>query len=378
MTAQRILAGFVLSAVCLLAAGVCAQAQALDLAQQQADNKKWEDAARKLESDLVAEAQRLQTAKRFAEAGELYRRALSIQYEAWDIQESRSVGGTKTLYPSLRKVRRRLDTTATKTAREKLAGLDAAVAAENESVFRKNATEWNAEARDAVKDKKPEGYVKAYLFFARIVETGARLPATKPVTQEITKAQGEMKKIVEMAAAPLTEAENLLKDGKVAEGIEKFNECYAAWRVVADYDGDLRRRVFAFRTNPDVRNAAREQEAVKRVEAGDAALARGDHVAAIRHYRGAITGYPDLPVSEKAAEKLGEVMTDPKAEEALKELDAETRARAVMARIESLIRLKRYDEARTLCNKLASEYPESAWGIRAREKLEAIRQLTGR
>jgi hypothetical protein len=287
------------------------------------------------------------------------------------------VTGTVTYYPSLKKIRKRLDTSNTKTVRDKLAGLDAAIQAENESAFKKNATDWTAEARDAAKDKKPEGYAEAYGLYERIAATGGRLPQTKPVTQEVTKAQAEMKKIVDLAEPALAEPEKLVKEGKIGDGLVKLAEFGQTWRYVAEAHPDFRKRVAALRANPDVRKYLREQDAIKRMETGDASLARGDYVGAIRQYRGVVVSYADLDVAQKAVEKLGEIVADPKAVDDLKELDVETRCRVTLSRIESLVRLKKFGEARPQCVKLIADSPDTPWSARAQEILETIKRETG-
>lgn len=368
---------FLLCALFLAPAPAHAQQNQSNLTIQQNDNRQWEDAAKKLEADLVAEGQRCQSAKNFARAGDLYRRALSITYEQWDIQEVRSVGGSVTYQTSLRKIRKKLDTSNTKSARDKLGGLDAAILAENESLFRKNATTWTTEARAAVKDKKPEGYVKAYVAYDRVVDAAARLPQSKFATQESEKAQAEMKKIIDIADAPLAEAEKTLKDGKIPDALAKLDEFTQTWRVVAEDNPDMRKRVGAIRSDPDVRKYQREQDATKRLASGDAALEKGDYVSAMRHYRSVIVNYADLDVSLKASEKLADLLADPKAADDLKELDAETRCRVTLAKVDSLMRLKKYKEADALCRKLIADNPDTPWATRASESLAAIKRATG-
>lgn len=354
-----------------------AQTQQTNLEIQQNDNRVWSDAAKKMESDLLAEGQKWQAAKEFGRAADCYRRAQSITFDQWDIQESRAINGTVTYYSSLRKVRRKLDTANTKTIRDKLAGLDAAILAENENIFRKNVSDWTASARDAVKDKKPEGYAKAYADYRRIIAAAARLPQSKTAGQEATKAEAEVKKIVAIVDAPLDEVEKTLKEGKTADAVAKLNEFQQTWRVIADDYPELRKRVAAVRADPEVRKYFREQEAAKKIEAGDAAVAKGDYVSAMRQYRGVVVSYSDLDISQKASEKLGELIADPKAAEDLKDLDAETRCRVTMSRIDSLMRMKKYAEARPLCVKLAADNPDTVWATRATEALEAIKKETG-
>ena len=363
--------------VVLWGAVATAQTQQTTLDVQQNDNKVWLDAAKKLESDLLADGQKFQAAKDFSRAADCYRRAQNITFDQWDIQESRGINGTVTYSPSLRKVRRKLDTANSKTIRDKLAGLDAAILTENENIFRKNVSDWTTDARDAVKDKKPEGYTKAYVDYQRIIAAAARLPQSKTAGQESTKAGAEVKKIVAIVDEPLDAVEKTLKEGKTADAVAKLNEFYQTWRVIADDYPEFRKRVAAVRADPEVRKHFREQEAAKKIEAGDAAVAKGDYVSAMRQYRGVVVSYSDLDISQKASEKLGELIADPKAAEDLKELDAETRCRVTMARIDSLMRMKKYAEARPLCVKLAADNPDTVWATRATEAMEVIKKETG-
>ena len=341
-----------------------------EVARQKQQNKDWEKEARDLEADYVKLADQHFRDKEFQKAAEYYRKALNITYLQWD-QKDIEVGGIKMTQPGLRKHKEKLNTGYTRTARDRLEGMQDTLKNEALKAGKKDLDELFDLAEVAMLREEP---VRAYGVYNQLIEVAGRMGDNKEAVQSAIKAKVKQKEILAQAAKPLDEAQKLVDEGKAAEAsakIREFNETYAG---LADISDEIKDRLRSLSRAPEILQAGREEDAQKRILIGDTALLREDYVGAVRHYRYVVTTYPGTASARTAGEKLAAMMNDPTVAAAVESQETEIKCRTLLGQAETYRVRRQYTDARAICEHVVAEYPDTEWAKKAAEMLAEIKQ----
>ena len=331
------------------------------LAYQRAkdDNARWKNTAISREAQLMKEGDDYLKNKDYARARDRYQEALDITYIQWEITGN---------LVSTRKIQSRPNTGNTVKARQKLDGMDAMILADAQQEWKKTATTLLKQADTALAQKSS---AKAYAIYTQIITAGDKekdIRDAPSVDQAKKKQQG----ILKAAGDMLAESEKLLAAGKATDAVLKLNAYLADYDDLQDMVTDLKARSQKLAADPVVMKEFREQELRKEIGLGDAALARGDYVSALRRYRLAARKYPETDASHQAADKITQLNNDPKAMEGLRKQEAESKSRLLFLQAETLRGQNHSPEAAALYQEILKEFPDSAYAARAKEAVDQL------
>jgi len=340
------------------------------VAEQKEDNRRWEREARARQSELYEKAERYYAEKQYRKAAEYYRQVLDLRYPQWDIREV-GEGRFRTEHPAREKVWLELDTSITRRVRARLRGMADKIAAEREKEIKKNIDELfeKADVATMLGDR-----AKAFQIYQQLIAYTERMGDSKLTVANRLKAKEKCKQILAQVVKPLDEAEGLVKAGKIEEAqkiLQRFPD--TAGRMM-DLVPEIKQRYRALLNDPGILAVNREAEVQQRILAGDTALLRQDYVGAEQHYRTAATLYPEVKASQVAAQKLAQMLSDPKIVAALKAQQIERECKPLVARARYLVRMLEYDQARATCEQVIERYPDTEWAEQAREILNSIEE----
>ena len=338
--------------------------------EQQEDNKRWKREAEARESELYDEAQSYYKSKQYRKAAEYYKKVLDLRYYQWDLDEV-GQGRYRTIEPASDRDRRRLDTSRTRNARRML-----------ETIGEKVRDEWMKDARKAMDELEEQAEVaemleenaKAYLIYGRLIELTERIGDTKDSVKTRLAAMKKQDAIRSEIAKPLDEAEKLLADGKPDQAYEKIEQFEREYEELFAIMPDLEARVTELKNSPVLAEQDREQEVMRKILAGDAALMRNDYLSAERYYRDAATMYPEVKAKEIAAKKLAGMLKDPRVMEAMEEQRVRRECRPLLARAEHKMLWGELEEAKQVCDQIIEIHPETEWADQARDILKRIHE----
>jgi tetratricopeptide (TPR) repeat protein len=344
--------------------------QEREVERQKTENAKSRKDAEDVESEYVKLANDYYKEKDYLKAIEYYDMALNVTYEEWDIRET-TTGGITSSIPGKSKVRKALDTTNTRRARDRLRALRDVIGEERrkqDEQYFSGAFE-RAEVATMVED-----HARAYAVYDEIIAVADRIGQQKHAVQAKIKAQAKQKEVLGLVVKPLDEAEELLNKDKPEEAVEKLKSFERSYQMFLRLSPDIRARYQALQSAPKVQKQNRELEANERIQLGDAAALREDYVSAARYYREALTRHPNTAAAQDASKKLTQMQSDPKIIEAMKLQEIDVKVRPIIMHAETMLRLRNFDDARRDCERILTEFPESSWAKRAREILQGLPQ----
>jgi len=337
--------------------------------EQQADNKRWEKEARDKESELFNKGQTYYEEKAYQKAAEYFQQVLDLRYPQWDLKEV-GEGRFRTIQPAQEKVWRALDTSLTRRARARLErDIPQKVAAEREQDIKSKIDAFfeKADVATMLGDR-----VKAYGIYQDLIAFTKSVGDSKLSVSSRVKAQDKCKEILTQVVKPLDEAESLIKAGKVEDANKILQRFPGEAGAFMDLVPEIKQRYEGILKAPEMVALTREAEVQQRILAGDTALLREDYVGAEQHYRAAATLYPDVKSSQVAAQKLAQMLADPKIVAALKAQQIERECKPLVARARYLVRMMDYDAARATCQEIIERYPDTEWAAQAKEILGQI------
>ena len=338
------------------------------VADQVRENHKWEYEAKRQEATLVNEANEYYKRKEFDKAEKYYRKAVDLRYWQWDLTET-TVGGVTALEPARRKKKRKLRTSYTRIAEDRLRTMP-------EKRQEQRIADANAEFKELFEDADIErqlgNLAEAYKIYDKIIKEADKLGKEKVAIENALKAKKAQEDLLKPALKLLADAENFVKKKKPAEAVKSIEEFNSKYGWVTKLDPALKKCLDELCAVPEVRRELREQEAKLKIALGDAAVARQDYLCAVRHYESVIRTYADTTAGPIAAEKLAAMKNDPMIAEAMKQQEMELACKPLLARSGAMLKMGEFVEAKAACEKIIADYPDSAWAKQAAELLKEI------
>lgn len=352
-----------------VAAPIPKSARERKLEEQKEDNKQWLKEAEERERDYYTKAESYYKQKLYIRAEKWYEKVLDVRCKEWPI-EIRGSGSRRRESPASRTVRYRLDTNYSRNARIRLAGMDDLVAKKKEAEQK--------EELGALKEKAElalmlDDQAQAYKLYGEVVALATSMGDSKMTVRYRIDMLDQQEAILGMAGKPLDEIGKLLEKKSITEAVKQLEEYEKKYAALMEAAPELKERYQGYAAMPSVRTENREQDCLARVNTGDAALLRGDFLTAKRDYEAAMGMYPGTAAAKSAAQKLAQLLEDPKILAVIAEQQMERECAPLLARARYFLRMQENAKAVEVCEQVIAKYPKTTWATEAQRLLDEIK-----
>jgi len=331
--------------------------------EQQADNRRWERAARDLQSRYYRRAEALYKDKKYNQAADLYRKVLDISYTQWVLRVHRRVGRIKgeerrVTVPALRKERKSLVTPLNQKAKDRLEDIEEArLTAAVENLYE--------QAQDLLAKNRPgEAYARLKRIDAQDLPRTLRKKYAARVAKQMKSLETEAGALLDHLAKAIAE-----KDlDRVREHYHAFRQKYGDFAAC----DALHERFVELLKSDELRALLRREAAEERLARALKAFEAEQYPEAFDQLKELAALYPDTEAGRKAADKVAEMRAD---KALMRKLLNQRAARVCEGLLRKAVNYRAnglLDEARRTYRKIIERYPDTDYADEAQRALQDL------
>ena len=334
------------------------------LADQKADNKKWESDAQQRQKSFMDTGQKALKDEHFDQAIENFQKAQNVYYMQWQIRQARLLitqqgeQGT-TEMPGDRQVRMLLKNSVSDQAAQQVAQL----------ADRQQGATVDATVKTAGDLEKEKKFGAAYALYDKISTMDMPNTLRKRYQKKCAESAGKILLAASRKLDDMTAAAAKGKDvEKVLAMLEEFDDQYDGM----DDHPQLREKYATLTQRPEIADAKKQREAKRQLEAAKGLMEDGSLGEGYDLLSKVSETYADTPAGKEAARELEKIKADKTLMQQVSDKRAAKYCATKLNLARNLAANKAVERARDVCEDIIAKYPDSSY---AREAAKLLAKL---